>query len=402
MSSPVYIFNPEHDLALANSDGNFMAPSSARKLAHDLSVIPLWYSDDNSTIISSVNNVWLDEIKSLFPQLRNKFIVSKPDFSEINSIHTWGWDKAVKKQLLNSGAPEMLVPNEPQLENIKKLSHRRKSIEALYYINENLSDNNLLDQLPIEINNINDAEKYAVTKRPAVFKAPWSGSGKGLSWVRGRLSDSHRGWIKNIIEKQGSVIAEHIYNVEQNFAMEFLCENGKVQFAGYSLFEAEKGIYRSNILMPDDVISDFLTARYLNPDLLQNTKTLLTKFIENEIAPFYSGALGIDMFVYEENGTMKLHPCVEINLRMTMGYVARIFYDNFVNPNTRGRFYIDHSPVSGELWSDHNSRTSDMPLKIMNGKIQSGYLSLSIVQPHSHYRVRVELGISDWGLVIGD
>ena len=33
-------------------------------------------------------------------------------------------------------------------------------------------------------------------------------------------------------------------------------------------------------------------------------------------------SLGIDMMVVKENGLRKLHPCVEINLRRTMGHVA--------------------------------------------------------------------------------
>jgi hypothetical protein len=394
MSLSLYIFNPEHDLALANSDGNFMAPLSARILAHDLAALPLWYSTENSIIYAATKNEnLLKELQIMFPQLANKEIVAQPDFDKVKSLNVWGWDKAVNKQFSNLGAPENLLPPLGAIEHIKRLSHRRTAIEALDFVTNNASMalSNIFPEKAIEIFDLKDAEEYAKVKKPAVFKAPWSGSGKGLSWVRGKLSESHRGWIKNTIEKQGSVIAEQIYKVVENFAMEFECKNGEVFFAGYSLFESEGGIYRGNILMSDTKIVDHLTKHFISKENLQEVQNLLTEFIQLNIAPFYSGVLGIDMFIFDENELEKLHPCVEINLRMTMGYVAHEFFRNFVQDENAGRFYIDHNPFVGALWKDHNERITEYPLEVENGRIKSGYLSLTEVQEHSHYRVRVEV-----------
>lgn len=36
----------------------------------------------------------------------------------------------------------------------------------------------------------------------------------------------------------------------------------------------------------------------------------------------YAGPLGIDMMVVRQDDTLLLHPCVEMNLRATMGHVA--------------------------------------------------------------------------------
>jgi hypothetical protein len=45
--------------------------------------------------------------------------------------------------------------------------------------------------------------------------------------------------------------------------------------------------------------------------------------IDDLIAPHYNGYLGIDMMLYwDENGKIALNPCVEVNLRMTMGMVT--------------------------------------------------------------------------------
>jgi hypothetical protein len=36
----------------------------------------------------------------------------------------------------------------------------------------------------------------------------------------------------------------------------------------------------------------------------------------------YAGPLGVDLMVVRKEGELLLHPCVEINLRNTMGHVA--------------------------------------------------------------------------------
>jgi hypothetical protein len=224
-----------------------------------------------------------------------------------------------------------------------------------------------------------------------VFKSPWSGSGKGLSWVRNGLTDSHKGWCKRIIQKQGSVIAEPIYDVKQNFAMLFECQSGAVSFAGYSLFETEKGIYRNNLLLSNEAIQVFLITKFIPEKHLLDVKAALMEFITINIAPHYSGTLGVDMFIYEYENEIRLHPCVEINLRMTMGAVARRFYDRFVNPEMTGVFYIDHVEQSNTLFENHNNQSAENPLIVENGRIQRGYFSLTEVSEDTCYRVRVEI-----------
>ena len=47
----------------------------------------------------------------------------------------------------------------------------------------------------------------------------------------------------------------------------------------------------------------------------------LTQLLSDQLVGRYTGPLGIDMMVVEHHG-VKLHPCVEMNLRRTMGHVA--------------------------------------------------------------------------------
>jgi hypothetical protein len=394
MKSPLYIFNPEHDLALANDDPNFNPPMSALQFVCDLEYLPLWYAEPGSFVLgrAGCNSEWLKKLQLKFPQIADISFKSDVNIDEISDIRPWGWDKLIKKQILiyNEDVLTKLLPDEIQLADIKRLSHRRTAISALEFLRLNISTD-LFPLPPTELKEISQVKSFASKNPSVIFKAPWSGSGKGLRWVRNQMTESHRGWCKNIIDKQGSIIAEHIYNVVQNFAMLFVCTNGQCSFAGYSLFETEKGIYRSNSLLSNEEIFNRLAGIFVHPELLLTVRDNLLGFIEKNIAQHYSGMLGIDMFVYNEDGELKLHPCVEINLRMTMGCVARIFYDRFVHHSSTGQFYVDHFPTKHQLWEDHVKRETALPLKIEKGKIKTGYLPLSFVDANSHYRLRVEI-----------
>ncbi|WP_243348606.1 hypothetical protein [Parabacteroides sp. FAFU027] len=391
MNRSLYIFNPDHDLALANGDANFNPPVSARTFASDLAALPLWYASPDSFVWARLEDSgWLTRIQDSFPQLSDIYIGSNPDNIHVKSVHPWGWNKSVCKKLAESGIGDSILPDFYRLDKIRELSHRRIAVQALRFIRE---DDALSPGLPLPAKLLdgNQIDEFAQKYSSVVFKAPWSGSGKGLYWATAPVSESIRGWCRKIAKKQGCVVGEEVYNKLQDFAMEFLCDRGNVSFAGYSLFETENGTYKSNELLSDEMIVERLTAGGLTSDLLQRVRSRLVEFIQNEIAMFYSGYLGVDMFVYEKEGRVMLHPCVEINLRMTMGLVARMFYDRYVLRGKTGRFVVDHFSQPGFLKQDHLKRMSDFPLVVEDGRIVKGYLSLTPVTEHTFYRVRVEI-----------
>lgn len=393
MKRKLYIFNPEHDLALANSDPNFSAPLSAVKFSKDVASLPLWYAEQGSCVFCESSDInWFKDMQQLFPYLNKTELCLSTNISTISEIQTWGWDEVVIKKLLKAGFCKYLMPDADKLEKIRELSHRRLAIITLKYLSSNAEFTGFVPEPALELSNIESADKFARNFNRTVFKAPWSGSGKGLKWVRGGMSDSHRGWCRNIISKQGSVIAEQVYDVVQDFAMEFNCTDGVSSFAGYSLFNTDKGIYRSSMLLSDSAILEKIVSQGITAELILRIQNLLNDFIKKNIAPFYTGALGIDMFLYEDNYEVKIHPCVEINLRMTMGLFARVFYDRFVSSQSEGLFYIDNFQNKTELLADHLNRIKEFPLKVEKGKILQGYLALNFIDKETCYRARVEIG----------
>ena len=64
----------------------------------------------------------------------------------------------------------------------------------------------------------------------------------------------------------------------------------------------------------------------------------LLKVLDALIAPHYDGPLGVDMMLYRNtDGTIALNPCVEVNLRMTMGMITAAMGSRHA---LRGRFSI--------------------------------------------------------------
>ena len=382
----LYIFNPEHDLALASDSDHFDAPQSAKVFARDFSLLPLWYGDENVVIYTeNACQSWFTEQQNLFPQLKNSSLTAQA--FESLEISPWGWNKTIRRYFEKKGVSQL--PSLEQLEKLRKLQHRKLAIDATEFL-QSLENPTLHLAKPASMLTSDDIGSFVAEHPYSIFKAPWSGSGKGIVRSLGYLPENLLNRVRNIAIKQGSVIAEPLYTVVQDFAMEFSCKNGKTDFVGYSwFFTNEHGAYQGNLLAPNDVIVNKL-QEWISAENLEIIKQALLTFISKQIAPHYTGFVGVDMFIYKENGQFFVHPCVEFNLRMTMGLVARLFYDRFVEDGKTGTFSVDFCNNSDELLADHKIKSSKS-VHIINGKIQDGYLSLTPVTVGTQYRARVEI-----------
>lgn len=64
----LYLFNPDSDLALANNEENYIAPASARRMARDLALLPMWYAGSDSAVLapSAYNADFLKRMREIF------------------------------------------------------------------------------------------------------------------------------------------------------------------------------------------------------------------------------------------------------------------------------------------------------------------------------------------------
>ncbi len=387
----MYLFNPDHDLALANFMSNFTSPASARKLKSDLAMLPIWYAPDNAVVIAEgkLNHCFLENLKSKLPIHNTLVSFPQLEYYPRVKMNPWGWNPALRRQLLESGIDEQIIPTLTQLETIKSYSGRQNAVRLLSELKK-LNDNYCGESYFFI--NIDELLNYVyASQSDQVLKMPFSGSGKGIVWIKGEITDKQIDWCKRVVYKQGGVVIEPVLNRVQDFAMEFESNDSGIQFIGYSLFQsATSGAYVGNILMSDADIEKKLSV-FIGAALLNELKSKLEIKLSTYF-PKYRGYLGVDMMICKSaDTTFQLQPCVEINMRMNMGIVAHRLYERFVHPNSSGIYSINYFKKEGEAKSYEQKMRADYPSIIENGKVKNGYFALTPVDEKTSYAAYISI-----------
>lgn len=271
------VFNPEHDLCLAKGRAHYVPPRSAVDFARrDASLMQVLYPD---ALCCSVYEV----------AERLSAAAAQP-----SAVIAWGWDAVVKYELLKRGVPAALLPTDEQIDTIRELQHRSTVLP--------------LQPDCREVHSLGEMERLLAEREHWVMKAPWSGAGRGLRWVHGALSAIDRDWLLKTVAAQRCVIAEPRRDVVADVALEYMKD--PPVFLGYSYFRTGSGVYKENILWPDEKIEATFP--------LLPVRREVERWLEEQVWPRYRGPLGVDLMVCAD-GSVHLS---EINFRHTMGMVA--------------------------------------------------------------------------------
>ena len=229
----------------------------------------------------------------------------------------WGWDKAVRNTLLSMGWPEDHLPSDEFLEQVRNASHRRTSKGFL--------ENTGSKFTAYEVTTINEIIALIEKYENVVLKSPWSCSGRGIRFVnKDNFTPSLFRWIDNIISQQGSIMVEPHYEKLRDFAMEFEVSDGCVKFVGYSIFDTCYTAYSSSLIATEERKREILET-YLFPSEIDETLSCCEDYLTSILPEGYEGGIGVDMMIVKGGDGFSLHPCVEINMRRTMGHVALCF-----------------------------------------------------------------------------
>nr|WP_315347719.1 hypothetical protein [Hoylesella enoeca] len=333
----LHIFNPEHDMALAADNPHFTPPHTARELRSDLGFLPVLWADDGDLVLVENISAALNAVRHLKCHTADVLFVTSSDLSIASSckleIAPWGWDSALKQQLtaINPELKKQTPPHET-LAQIRQLSNRRWAGEQI--LPHLIPTDERLIGTSEYITDIQILYARICQLRHAVLKAPWSSSGRGLRYVEpqsDQLEPHLKGWAVNTIKRQGGLMIEPFYNKIRDFGMEFLCTHGSVTYQGLSLFKTTNGSYTGSIIATESEKQKIL-SQHIPTSLLDTVRNTITRLLTNQLVPAYNGPLGIDMMIVSHNGQFKLHPCVELNLRRTMGHVALSVAHNDTTP----------------------------------------------------------------------
>ena len=368
-------------MALAYGGPFYMPPANACKMAHDLAALPFWYAGEGSHVWlpEERQKRWMDDCGLSFPA-RGTLSLD----SSYECIVPWGWSASVVHRLCQAGISREVCPSSGQLEAIRQLSARATAVEVLAGMNMPccMGQSKVLLSMEESVTFVEERGRF-------LLKAPWSGSGRGIQLVEGELTIPLQGWVKHILKTQGYVVGEPFYDKVIDFAMEFRMYKGKAHFAGYSFFETDsRGIYKENWLATDEAIEKRLSV-YVPGEVLSQVRCHLEAVLTGMVGDAYDGYLGVDMMVCRQAEGYALHPCVEINLRMNMGILSRLFYDRYVSPDAQGRFVIEYYSQREEALCVHRTLQEQYPLVLEGSRIRQGYFSLTPVFEDTSYQAYV-------------
>ncbi len=317
----LHIFNPSHDDALAVSSPFYTETRAARLLAESLFPLPaLWAAPGD--IILVPDGAPLPSPLSLFSDITFVYecdLCRIPD-GVITDIAPWGHDIALRQRLLWQGVKETLLPDTAKLERIRQLSSRHTAVQLLKRLRAELPDTVGESRW---CTSIDEARQAARDFGTAMMKAPWSGSGRGV--FRLSESDDEQHWqrAERLIRIQGAVEAEPYYERAADFAMEFHANaDGSIDYEGISVFRTTPGgAYTGGIVGSEDALRRLVPG--IASEELSAAAAAIARNLSSLLHADYVGPLGVDMMtVCTADGRLALHPCVEINLRRTMGHVA--------------------------------------------------------------------------------
>lgn len=376
----VYYFNPQNDLALATGGINYVAPPFAIQMSHDLAVLPAFIAEPGSLIITDNDQdaEWLENLNATFAL--DIHAINRNELRHLSDycIMPWGWSLDLRRRLIKWGADRQRLPSKDEIYYLRGLSHRRISVVIHLNLQELLGRQ--FCPVPIELATTSEVMAFVKKHRQCYIKTPWSSSGRGIYHTIDGTPPELEQWCNGALKRQGSLLCELALDKVLDFAVEFYTHNGKSSVRGYSIFNTDShSQYDSGMVAQSDVLHQRITAMCPEFDAVVNA---LTQVLDNIVAPHYNGWLGVDMLLYNAQSAVNIgiNPCVELNLRPTMGAVTCMLGDKLLAPGKTGSFRIEQRNSSSEPWPKHEEPVLD------GGRLQSGTLCLTTPTPTALYR----------------
>lgn len=363
MALRLHIFNPEHDIALAHGSPLFTSPRAGRQLRADLGFLPALWAGEESVVWTDQPQEALEAVRRLGLGVPPGLFVDTPTLRrlahQVEAVDPWGWDAALCHQLQRLGVNPHILPTAEELKEVRALSHRRTAKVLLDNIRRTLLVDNIIEdpikatEEAIEITGeaieltgeaievtgeaIEVKDEAALHQQlarwpEAVLKAPWSSSGRGVRMVSAPVHSSVLQWALGVMRRQGSLMVEPLYHKVADFGMEFSANDEGFTYLGLSLFDISGTAYTGNLLATEEEKRAKL-AQYLSPTQIDSLRQLVLHCLEDISPRFRLGPFGIDMMIVRtKDGKTRVHPCVEINFRRTMGHVAIALQQRITTP----------------------------------------------------------------------
>uniref|UniRef100_UPI003217611F hypothetical protein n=1 Tax=uncultured Draconibacterium sp. TaxID=1573823 RepID=UPI003217611F len=391
--SNIYYFNPTCEYAVANGTTSWQPNRILQKMEADLAILPLFFAHSYDKIIvpELPSESYLHTLQNIGIQSPG-FILKKNINSgninfRVNQLNPWGWSPAAHKFLapLKSFCSEEFKKSpvfnwKPEYKNYYSKKFAR---DILHQITRQYPSEHFIGQNQLtEICTTKEDFEFLMQKwGKLMIKAPWSSSGRGLQPIRYKPIHP-KVWAKilAIVKDQGYAIAEPYLNKVIDLAFQFKMQKGKVTFLGLSNFSTDyKGQYNGNSLngLPDTLDPEVTQFVQCVPGFV--VQPLIRILESSELARSYEGYFGVDTLIFkDENGQLKVNPCLEINVRHNMGLLS-LQLEKHIWEGKKGLFRTFFTP--GTSFFQYKKEMEEKhPLRIKENKIESGFFPLTEAQ----------------------
>lgn len=398
----LHFFNPGHETAVLNASPYYTASAIQQKMQRDLALLPVWYAspDDAVWVETEVDPTYFESLSKWglpLPAIIERRQAAK-QVSRLSGREVVPWGISPQsiqlfKNIDRQYGLNLRIPDwKPEF---TRLCSRLSAGECLAFLLERLPglSPGLIPEYHTRAETV--IEKMKSAEGAYIVKSPYSSSGRGLLWLQpGEVDRASRQLLQGMLNRQSIVSLERALDKQLDFSMQFYADGqGRVIFQGLSMFKTDaKGNYQGTYLASQSRIRARIREAF--PEWNQYEGLCLeelTNFLQSCYAVLYKGNIGVDMLIYQDEGVSRLYPCVEINMRTTMGYLALQLHRRLYREESEGCFYIDYHSRPAELYAMHRKAEAEYPLFCRDGKVVGGYWALCPVRDTSNYRAYVQV-----------
>ncbi len=397
MKPKLHIFNPGHETAVLQGTSNYTPPANVRQMSEDLAYLPIWYAEAGDFVFTGRQNAphFIDNLpipqKPFGQPISTDEILRQGEQLPPADVFPWGLSPQsihFFEQVAQKSKWDLTIPEWNDAYTL--LTSRQTAAVCLDKIKRLLPEYTF-PATPVFCKSVRDIEHYLRKQScRSLIKTPFSSSGRGLQWLQSyQLTEKDCLWIEGALKRQGCVSIEPVIeNKQTDFAMEFYSDGkGTLTYKGLSVFDTKaRGAYASNrIASQQSMERDFLQ---IFEEAFLIVKEAVLEAVRQTYGSIYTGYIGVDMMSYQDSGGhMLIHPCIEVNLRYTMGMLAIRLFENFVHPDASGKLLFCYSNHPDATWQQKQEMEHLHPIVLADGCIRKGTLSLCPVEDETQYSV---------------
>ena len=402
----IFLFNPTSEMAVANDTVSYTPPAFLRKFEKDVSPLLAFAGGSDDLLIT--DNIGQKRFRGFWEEAG----VRLPEFTSVDDISgkmgndtvmpvPWGWNRAVHKLFspLKAFFDNSFIksPNSEWEDSYRNAFSRETSVRFMDDVRSAAIGHEFISipYIPLVVSSLKEIENWNKKgKLPYVFKTPWSSSGRGLYPItEHQFVERSRIWVKSRLKQQKKLIIEPWLNKLQDISFQFYIHTGgKIDFLGVNFFEAGRvGKFKKEYVGMPEVLRSRLAGFSLPDGWFDESAYVLKDVLKREhFHEFYSGPIGIDGIIFsDEKRVAKVHPCIEINFRLNMGYVNLKLKD-ILHPETTGEWAIrQFKPGEWKKFAEEKIKGS--PIRREDGKILKGFLPFVPVTDEQLYGVWGEI-----------